>query len=46
MRRYADDRGLVQLHGANGARYVRSYFDRTAISARLLEALQRITGRS
>ena len=46
VRRYADDRGLVQLHGANGARYVRSYFDRTAISARLLEALQRITGRS
>ena len=43
--RYADDRSLVQQHGDNGARYVRTNFDRSAISARLLEVLQRLTAR-
>lgn len=37
---YADDRPLLAAHGANGARYVRGHFDRTAISATLWNALQ------
>lgn len=38
--RYADDRHLLSLHGANGARYVRDHFDRKAISTTLWNALQ------
>jgi glycosyltransferase involved in cell wall biosynthesis len=40
--RYADDRELVAVQGANGARYVREHFDRNAISDKLWNALQRL----
>ncbi len=40
--RYADDRSLAKVHGANGARYVRAHFDRNLISNTLWDALQRL----
>ena len=33
--RYADDRTLMETHGANGLHYARANFDREVISARL-----------
>ncbi len=38
--RYADDRASVTRHGDSGAGYVRAHFDREAISAKLMVALQ------
>ena len=35
VQRYADDRPLMETHGANGLHYARANFDREVISARL-----------
>ncbi len=42
VRRYLADDALRAAHGANGARYVRSQFDRRQITDRLWAALKRI----
>lgn len=40
--RYADDRPLVKLHGANGELYVKAHFDRNVISNTLWNAVQQL----
>ncbi|MEO8068481.1 MAG: glycosyltransferase family 4 protein [Flavobacteriales bacterium] len=39
VQRYADDRALMEEHGANGLRYAQANFDREVISARLWNEL-------
>lgn len=39
---YADDRSLVERHGANGERYVKAHFDRNVISNTLWDAVEQL----